>query len=209
MNQGPILSNSPFDKILDRNETLLWSGRPHAAPFYLSGVPFLILGLLWGAFDFGFIRQIHGSSGAQSFNAMLIPFFLLHLAPLWLSVGNVFRLLIVYPNTCYALTNRRVLIRGGFWGASFQSIDYDRIQEADVTVGPVERMLNLGSIKIFSGRTNSKGANLYDRFIGIDHPYDIYKQLKEVSVDIKTDWNYPNALRPPENPGYTSQYRNS
>ena len=25
-------------------------------------------------------------------------------------------------------------------------------------------------------------------------------------VDIKTDWNYPNKLRPEENPGYDTKY---
>jgi hypothetical protein len=25
-------------------------------------------------------------------------------------------------------------------------------------------------------------------------------------VDVKTDWNYPNALRPEENPGYRTKY---
>ena len=43
----------------------------------------------------------------------------------------MFRLVFVLKNTEYAITNRRLLIRGGFWGISFKSVDYDRVQETD------------------------------------------------------------------------------
>ena len=48
---------------------------------------------------------------------------------------------------------------------------------------------------------------MYDKFIGIDEPYAVFKRIKEVSVDIKTDWNYPNAMRPGVNPGYPTRYQ--
>ncbi len=200
-----IPANSPLTQILDKDEAVLWSGRPHPAPFFASGIPFLIFGLCWGAFDyFGFIRHMVSRPNAES--AIMIPFFALHLFPFWLALANFVRLPVVYRNTVYALTNRRVIIQGGFWGLSFQSIDYDQIQETTVSIGPVEKMVGCGSVRIFSGRTSAKGANIYDSFTGIDHPYDVYKQLKQVSVDIKTDWNYPNAMRPAQNPGYTTGY---
>ena len=194
-----------FAAILDPDEKVIWSGRPHPGPFFASGLPLLIFGLCWGAFDyFGFIRHMPRNS---EMNAALIPFFALHLFPFWLALANFVRLPIVYRNTGYALTNRRVIIRAGFWGASFQSIDYDRIQEASVSVNLIERPGGLGTIRIFSGRTNAKGANLYDSFVGIENPYDVYRQLKQVSLDVKTDWNYPNAMRPADNPGYTTEYK--
>ena len=192
-----------LDQILDQGETVLWSGRPHPGPFFASGIPILIFGLGWGAFDyFGFIRHMHTSTEM----GFMIPFFALHLFPFWLAIGNCIRLPIAYRNTLYVLTNRRVIMQGGFWGVSFKSIDYDQIQESDVSVNLIERPMNLGTIRIFSGRTSAKGANLYDSFVGIDRPYDVYKRLKQVTVDIKTDWNYPNAMRPASNPGYRTQY---
>jgi hypothetical protein len=198
-------TSTALDQVLDKDETVLWSGRPHAGPFFASGIPLLIFGLCWGAFDyFGFIRHMTTMNGPGL--GFMVPFFALHLFPFWLAIANFIRLPIVYRNTVYALTNRRVIIQGGFWGLSFQSIDYDQIQETTVSVNIVEKPLGLGTVRIFSGRTSAKGATLYDSFTGIDHPYDVYKQLKQVSVDIKTDWNYPNALRPAQNPGYSTGY---
>jgi hypothetical protein len=35
---------------------------------------------------------------------------------------------------------------------------------------------------------------------------EVFKMVKQTSVDIKTDYNYPNALRPETNPGYKTKY---
>jgi hypothetical protein len=206
---GTALANTPLAQVLDKDETILWSGRPHPLPFFASGIPILIFGLCWGAFDyFGFIRHMGSSSMNSDMKYTMIPFFAFHLFTLWIALANFIRLPIVYRNTLYALTNRRVLVQCGFWGLSFQSIDYDRIQESTVSVNIIERPLGLGTVRIYSGRTSSRGGALYDSFTGIDHPYDVYKQLKQVTVDIKTDWNYPNAMRPKDNPGYSTRYEN-
>lgn len=199
-----------FAGVLDGDEHLLWTGRPTAIPFFLGGVPLFIIGIVWGIIDLGFISAM--GMGVSVKNVPLpallagIGFFALHLLPLWLGVGNMIRLFLVYGNTFYGFTNKRIMLRSGFWGTDFKSIDYDAIKEMEVTVNPIENMLGVGSVRFFTGRTGRKGAPVYDRFIGIANPYEIYKQLKQVSVDIKTDWNYPNALRPETNPGYRTGY---
>ncbi|MDE1170599.1 MAG: PH domain-containing protein [Verrucomicrobium sp.] len=200
-----MLGDPDFSKIIDEKEEVLWTGAPTALPFLLQGVPFLLIGLAWGAFDyFGFIRHMSGGTGAMAGAA--IPFFALHLFPCWGSIGYMAWLCLVVGNVRYAFTNRRLLIRSGVFGIDFKALDYDRIQELDVTVNPVEKILGVGSIRAFSGQTNAKGVPVYDRFIGIEDPYGVYKRIKQVTVDIKTDWNYPNALRPPANQGYSTRY---
>ena len=197
-----------FGAVLDQDEKILWAGNPTLIPFLMSGVPYLILGLIWGSIDyFGFIRHMFsGGKGMGDMAGFMIPFFALHLLPLWLGVGNMLRLCLVFNNTCNAFTNKRILLRTGFWGIDFKSIDFDRLQETDVTVNPVENILGVGSIKMFSGGMTAKGAPTFNYFIGIENPYAVYKQLKTVTVDVKTDWNYPNALRPSENKGYDTSY---
>lgn len=198
-----------FGAVLDQDEKILWVSNPTLIPFILSGVPFLIFGLLWGAFDyFGFIQHMlkGDMKGSKEMAGFAIPFFALHLFPLWLGVGNMIRLCLVYGNTCYAFSNKRVLLRTGFWGIDFKGIDFDRLEQLEVTVNPIENMLGVGTVKMFSGGMTSKGAPTFNYFIGIENPYEVYKQLKTVSLDVKTDWNYPNALRPPENRGYHTGY---
>jgi len=195
-----------FQGILDHNENILWVGTPSWFPFILTGVPFLIFGCLWGAFDyFGFIQHMWGKGFSGPMAGAGIAFFAIHLFPFWGGILNMLRLLLVHGNTFYAFTEKRLLIRSGFWGTDFKAIDYDRIQDLMVTVNPLENLMGVGSIKAFTGAYTSKGAQVFDRFTAIQEPYEVYRRIKEISVDVKTDWNYPNALRPDQNPGYNTR----
>jgi len=191
-----------FEAVRDRDEEILWVGKPNFTAFIIRGIPFLILGLVWGAIDyFGFIRNM--GTGMASF---AIPFFMLHLFPFWASILNMIRLFLVHGNTCYAFSNKRLMMRSGFWGTDFKVIDYDKISDIEVNVNPIENALGVGTIQAFSGRSNNHGGRIYDKFIGIENPYEIFKRIKEVTVDVKTDWNFPNAMRPEVNPGYQTKY---
>ena len=114
-----------------------------------------------------------------------------------------------FPNTVYAYSNKRVMMRTGFIGTDFKVIDYDKISDIEVTVNLLERMYNVGTVRFFSGRTKSdedSTSKLYDTWTAISDPYGVFKLVKQTSVDIKTDYNYPNALRPDTNPGYKTKY---
>lgn len=191
-----------FKAVKDDDENFIWVGEPKFLPFVCTGIPFLILGLIWGAIDyFGFI--IHMPNKMMGF---AIPFFALHLFPFWLSILNIFRLFLVHKNTFYAVTNKRVMMRSGFWGIDFNAIDYDKISDIQVTVNPLENMLGVGTVRFSAGKVTSKGNPLTDDFIAVENPYEVFKKVKTVGVDVKTDWNYPNKLRPEDNPGYKTKY---
>ena len=195
-----------FDIVKDDDETILWSGQPAVVPFLAQGIPFLIFGLLWGAFDYFFFMQFISFSGMQLFNVL---FMLLHMFPFYGSILNMIRLILVHRNTYYAVTNKRLMLRTGFIGTDFKSVDYDKIQNLEVNINPLEKFLDVGSIRAFTGEISStrNGTRpLFNEFTAIENPYAVYKQIKQISVDIKTDWNYPNQLRPDENPGYNTKY---
>lgn len=192
-----------FRPLLDAGEEVLWTGRPAFLPFLLGGVPFLVFGLLWGAFDyFGFIRHMIRGAGSVpgGFAGFAIPFFALHLFPFWGSILNMVRLAAVHRNTVYAFTNRRMIVRTGAFGIDFRSLDHDRVADLEVNVGPVENVLGVGTVR---ARLDGKRA---ESFAAIPRPYEVYRELKRVAMDVKTDMEYPNAMRPPENPGYGTRY---
>jgi uncharacterized membrane protein YdbT with pleckstrin-like domain len=137
-------------------------------------------------------------------------FMLFHLFPFWGSLLNMIRLVLIYRNVSYAITTKRVMLRSGFFGIDFKAVDFDKIQNIEVNVGPLEKMYNVGSIRIFSGEaasTKNGMRSLYDTFKAIENPYAVFKQLKQVSMDIRSDLNYPNQLRQEENPGYNTTYK--
>jgi hypothetical protein len=172
-----------FEAVRDHDEHVLWTGKPALFPFVLRGVPFLMVGLVWGAIDyFGFIRHM-----PAEMVWFVIPFFALHLFPFYGSILNLARLFLVHGNTYYAFTDKRLLLRSGFWGTDFKAIEYERIEDLEVNVNPVEKMLGVGSICAFTGHTTSKGVRMFDRFVGIQKPYDVFRSIKEASYKRNDD----------------------
>jgi hypothetical protein len=196
-----------FEPIRDSQETILWAGKPHHVPFLASAVPVLGFGALWGCFDLFFLVAAQHGKANNHVGLFLYPFLALHSFPAWGSLLYFVWLALSYKNTAYAITTRRVILRSGVWAANFQSFDMDQISEADVTIGPIEKMIGCGTVRANAGRTNSKGLSVFESMVAIDDPYAVYKLLKETAVNIKTDWNYPNKLRPADNPGYRTEYK--
>ena len=173
-----------FQAIRDKDEKILWAGQPDSVPFLVSGIPFLILGLLWGSIDyFGFIRHMGGPHGIPL--GFAIPFFALHLFPFWGSIVNMFRLSLVVGNTYYAVTPKRLMLRSGFWGTDFASFDLSQIANLEVTVNPIENAHGVGTIRFYSNSiTSNGGRTVLGRFIGISNPYEVYKLIRQ-AVDTR------------------------
>jgi hypothetical protein len=194
-----------FQAVRDKDEQFLWVGAPAHVPFLVNGIPLFVFGCIWAAIDyFGFIRHMGGPHGIPL--GFAIPFFAIHLFPFWAGVLNLVRLFLVVDNTFYALTNKRLMLRTGFWGTDFKAIDFDQIVDLEVNVNPIEAAYGVGSIRAYSGAMTRRGRPAFETFVGISQPYEVFKQIKEATVDVKTDWNYPNALRPSVNPGYQTRY---
>lgn len=196
-----------FDSVKDNDEEILWTGKPKFIPYIFSGLGSglftLAFGIVWVLVNYN-IKPDNVESGL-GWNY----FWLFGLIPLLQGLYVLLNRLLSFSNTAYGFSNKRVMMRTGYIGTDFKTIDYDKISDIEVTVNIVERMYNVGSIRFFSGRTQTNEGNttkLYDVWSAIENPYDVFKMVKQTSVDIKTDFNYPNALRPETNPGYKTKY---
>lgn len=212
-----------IDKVLDTNEQVFWEGNPKFWPYFLTGViPTFLFGLVWLGFLAPFIAVNFlpkGNTGEATgfinifffaWNIFLIPFLLLSL---WMLVGVHIYKWLLYKHLHYAITNKRVIIQKGVIGRDFEYIDFDQITNAEVSVGFWDKVVGKtsGSILIYSAGSFTvmpQGQQVAKPYTisNIDNPYDVFKFFKEVSHDIKTDIEYPNKLRPGENPGYQSNY---
>ena len=135
--------------------------------------------------------------------AILIPHTLIGVglltSPVWASL--------VYPYIEYAITSKRIIIRSGFFARNFITVDYVNLTDISVSIGLIGRLTNTGDIIFISGMgifTEKTGRN---GLAAIEKPYEVFKLLKQVYFDIKSDVEFPNRLRPPVNPGYQSEYQ--
>jgi len=191
-----------LDKILNKNEKIMWEGKPKFLPYVLWALALLIIWLVVLILAVIF-------TGEYLWIVFILPHF-------WVFTGIVFGFLLyrifVYSKINYAITNKRAVLQKGLVGRDFETIDFDQITNAEVNVGVSDVLCrqNTGSILLASA-----GSFTYSRtgpvqkpytFSHIQNPYDVFKFFKKVSYDVKTDIEYPNKYRPKTNPGYGTDY---
>lgn len=183
-------------------EKILWEGKPNKKSFVLARiVKMMPFALLWLAFDGFFIGMLCTVEGIPKFvYFIMIGFFAIHLTPVWIWIGNIVTAFKRLKNTEYAFTDKRIIIKTGFF-AKFDTVFYMDIASIDLRVGFIDRMFHVGDIII---RTNSEMSYMVE---DIDNPYFIQERLQKIVNDIKTDMHFPNDLRPDENHGYNTQYK--
>jgi membrane protein YdbS with pleckstrin-like domain len=192
-----------LSKIIGAEEKVLWEGGPVFSPFFLSRTaPLFIVALTWtGALTlFGPWSVISKT-----------PHFWIGLA--LLVFPPIYNYLVFYK-THYAITDKRIIFQAGVVGRDFKMIDFDQITNAEVQVGLFDKLFgagNTGTIKIATAGTvqygrHGKAYQVPYELTSITSPYEVFKFVKQVSHDVKTDIGYPNQLRPAENPGYKTNY---
>ena len=198
------MQKNNIEDVVSSNEKILWRGKPNAKSYVLANMLKMFpIALIWLIFDGTFIFFI--SKGMASGGiplavlGFIIPFFLLHLAPVWIWIGKTVKAVREVRNMEYAITDKRIIIRSGMVGIDFKFINYTEIDSVNVKVGLIDRIFRVGDIYINS---SVNAGVLWD----VEDPYKIGNSLQRVTLDIKSDIHYPNAMRPDSNPGYQTDY---
>ena len=196
--------SNPFQNILDNNEKIIWMGTPKYIPYLLTCLPWFIFSGIWYSIFRFFVLEFMIKEKADIISINMVTAF--SFIPLVFSILVFSYEILAYKNTHYALTNRRILFSSGAWGIDFKTMDYDKIIDMEVNVGPLQKQFGVGTIVISSGQVDKEGKHKRDSFYTVEHPYEVFKTLKQISADVKTDFTYPNAFRPDTNPGYQGDY---
>ncbi len=202
--QGSDMQANTIEDILGEDEKIVWRDKPNRRSYICAAIfKSLPITIIWLLFDTAFIVgiSIGMSRGAipLAILGFIIPFFLLHLAPVWMWIANLVRSVAELKNIEYAATERRIIIRSGVIGIDFKFLYYTDIENVNVSVGWIDKIFKVGDVYV---NAKSSSAVLYD----ISNPYIFGQKMQKLVLDIQTDINYPNALRPETNPGYHTSY---
>lgn len=192
--------------MLAAGEAVLWHGKPKRSAFIASkSLTMLPIAIIWLGVDSTLIAQIFRGGEIQFF---LIPFTLLHLMPVWIWLGSALTASRRWKNTSYYVTNRRIIIQGGFLAVNETSLFYKDIRNAQVRIGLLDKLLHTGDI-VFDNGVYGNGRNQPPKptLEDLEEPHAVYNRIQKIILDIQTDIEYPNAYRPAENPGYQTDYR--
>lgn len=204
-----------IDSILTKGEKVVWSGTPKKSAFIINkAVTMLPVALIWLLFDGFFIVTMFSSGAAIDTLIFAIPFFAFHLLPVWIWLGNVLTAKKKWENTQYAVTDKRIIIQSGFIGMNYNTIYYKEIKNVHLRVGIIDKMLGVGDICFdtvtgisISNSNNGRNQGNPQAFLDIENAYELYPKLQKIVLDIQTDIEYPNDLRPETNKGYNTEYK--
>ena len=189
-------------------EYIIWKGQPKKSAFVVnSSMKMAPFAIIWLLFDGFFIATFVGAGIIGEMLGFIVPFFALHLMPVWIWIYNMFTASGRWKNTQYAITDKRIIMCNGLVGYEFQSIYYKDISNVTMHVGAIDRMLGVGDI-IFSLNFNAGAEGVgHAKFLDLEDAQGVYGILQKTILDMQADIHYPNDLRPAENPGYNTQYR--
>ncbi len=199
-------ANNNFEKInvndvLVNGESIIWNGKPKKSAYiinkFFTMLPFAII---WLMFDSIFIISFIASGNFMEMLWFIIPFFALHLMPVWIWLSNVLTAKKNWENTEYYVTDKRIIIESGFIGMNYQTIYYKDIKNVYLRIGVIDKLLKVGDIYF------DINQNRTQFFVDLENPYELYTKLQKIVLDIQTDIEFPNNLRPNENNGYNTKY---
>ena len=199
-------ANKNFEKInvndvLVDGESIIWNGKPKKSAYIINKffmmLPFAII---WLMFDSIFIISFIASGSFMEMLWFIISFFALHLMPVWIWLSNVLTAKKNWENTEYYVTDKRIIIESGFIGMNYQTIYYKDIKNVYLRIGVIDKLLKVGDIYF------DINQNRTQFFLDLENPYELYTKLQKIVLDIQTDIEFPNNLRPNENNGYNTKY---
>lgn len=191
--------------VLAAGEHILWSGKPKKNAFIAShSLTMMPIAIVWICFDFTAISSIFSSGNIQWF---LVGFFALHMMPVWIWLGSLITAPKRWRNTNYYVTNRRIIIQGGFLAVNEKSLFFKEIRSVQSKVGLFDKLSGTGSILFNAEMISGNNKATPPSFQYLENAGAVYQRVQRTVLDMQTDMEYPNALRPEENPGYKTDYK--
>jgi len=181
------------NNFFDPNEKIIWQGRERFFPRFVFLILYKFL-IAFGIFVVGGMIIVLGDNSDG-----LISLFL---GLVFLMLCYMIYMIMLNGSIHYIITDKRVIGYIGIIRKKFKFIDFDKIQNIDIKISFSDRLAggNTGSIIIMS-------ASETLHFYHVANSFEVVKILKNTSYNIKTDINFPNALRPDTNPGYNTKYK--
>ena len=184
-----------FAPILQEDEEIIKVIKPNKTRYvHLGGLAYTLLALipiLVMAVPLGMAIEAFAEHGAPAPLIIELTVFggliLLGIITTWVGLN------MSYKKTFYAYTNKRILIRRGFIGVDYATLDFEMIGGLMVNVNFLDRLMkgsdNPGTITFGSSASpviyTRNGRTAAYAFRNIDHPYEVYRDLKRMVDEYK------------------------
>lgn len=195
--------------LVGANEHIYYEGKPDKRCFIIESIfnPMMPFAIIWAIFDFGFIGASLGADNFSSMSLFMIPFFALHLMPVWLYLGGVIFSFRRYKNTYYIVTERAIYVSGGVFSRTYNTKPFAELSHIDLHRGIFDQKFGVGDVIASSNQITANNKVGKIEISSIADYAEVYNLVKKLQTDVYSDTMYPNDLRPPENHGYNTKYK--
>lgn len=178
-------------KILANDEEVKEYFKPNKKRYVFINILFTMIFLLiffGGVFVvgiLGLVDVIKFTNEAGEKDVLAPVMFLVFSTPfLLMAVLTVLGYIVRYKRALFVVTNKRLIIRSGFIGVDYKSIELKYVGLVNVRVDFLDKISggNTGTITFASaaipmnGQNNTNGAFCFNC---VDNPYEVYKKVKE------------------------------
>lgn len=136
-----------IEMFIEPGEEIIWKGKSKRFAFILNKtIRMAPIALFWLCIDGGMIATMIGAGAMGEMAFFVIPFFALHLMPVWIWLVNLIKANKLWKDSNYAVTDRKILIQSGATGMIVEQIPYNKIYCASVHTGIIDSMLGVGDV---------------------------------------------------------------
>lgn len=142
------------DELLAPDEKILWKGKPKKFSYVMGkSIGMMPIAIIWGIIDISILVSVFSSGGISNGGGFiivfLIGFFALHLMPVWIWLGSIFKAAREMNSIQYMITNKRVVEMRGRGNIYINAEIYlDDMDGASLKKSFIDRMLRVGDIYI-------------------------------------------------------------
>ena len=135
-------------------EQILWTGTKNKKVSFFEAIfnAMLPFALLWGLFDMMFVGAFvqadqMGDTGRRM-TSFAVPFFLLHLMPVWIYLGGILTSVRRAQNTHYCVTDQAVYIQSGLFDTKVERKEYSHFTALTVGQSFWDKRADTGDVRI-------------------------------------------------------------
>jgi len=171
--------------LVANGEEILWQGKPSKKTTILEAVfsPMCFFAILWAVIDFGFIINlaVNFDSGMPWY--FIIPFFCIHLMPVWIYIGGIIKAVRIANNTQYVLTNKAFYSLETIGKTHFHKTLLEDMSDLHTSQGFIDKRIGVGDVVFdLAGLRNpiSRKIENLDEFYEL---YEVIYALKKENIE--------------------------
>ncbi len=145
-----------IDAYLDPMEYVYWKGRGNKAAYIFNNSKFIApFALIWlfidGTMLFSMlpIGKLMESSEGRQMLGFIIPFFIVHLLPVWIWIGSMFKGAKKWEKSAYAITDKQILVKNLATGMNVQCYKYDKIRMVKLNRSFMDNLLGTSDLQFY------------------------------------------------------------